>query len=312
MFLNKYREIRSGWALALSMVVMTVGEMLIGIVVYTIIFATNILQNASDTAFSVLNNWLSVLFRVLLIFGLFLLFKFLFKRPVREMGLTKNRWLSQLAYGLLFGIVSIGAVFGLLLLTGQAKVSSVDWSIGLSHEFWASFGLFVSVGFFEEILSRGYMMTALKTTRSKPVIILLPAVLFSCLHLLNPNTSFLGLFNIFLVGILFAYMFIRTGKLWMPIGYHITWNFFQGNIFGMAVSGTETVSIFQTRFTGPDWVTGGAFGAEGGIVVTAVILLGLLFIRFCVRKPEPPEWTMDSGLPMPFKEEKNPSPLLYH
>lgn len=303
MFVNRYGEIRSGWAIAISFSAMFVVETIVGFVAGIILGIRAAMTGDTDltSALYGINSWYMVLSRVLLIVVLLLLFRWLYHRPVREIGLSKPRWLSQLLYGCLFGIGAIGAVFGILLLTGQAAIVTVDWSVVVTYDYFMYFLLFIAVGFAEEILSRGFMMTALKTTRSKPVIILLPAALFALLHIANDNVSALGLINIFLVGVLFAYMFIRTGQLWMPIGYHITWNFFQGNVFGMAVSGNVTPSIIQTRFTGPDWLTGGDFGAEGGLVVSLITLLGLLFVRFCVRRPETPLWTMENNLPMPIR-----------
>ena len=69
-------------------------------------------------------------------------------------------------------------------------------------------------------------------------------------------------------------------------------------MFGVAVSGKSAFSLMDTVFTGPDWWTGGAFGAEGGAACTIVILLGLLCIRFLVKKPEPALWTLDSHMPL--------------
>ena len=96
------------------------------------------------------------------------------------------------------------------------------------------------------------------------------------MHGMNPNVSILGL-NIALVGILFAYMFVATNSLWLPIGYHITWNYFQGNVFGFPVSGTTPNGIYGVEVVaGRDWLTGGAFGLEGGLMATLLILVGFV------------------------------------
>jgi membrane protease YdiL (CAAX protease family) len=95
----------------------------------------------------------------------------------------------------------------------------------------------------------------------------------------------MGLLNIFLVGLLFAYMFYKSGSLWMPVGYHITWNFFQGNIFGFPVSGTEPSGIYTIINTKDNLITGGGFGPEGGILATAVIIICALFV-FIYCAPE--------------------------
>ena len=95
-------------------------------------------------------------------------------------------------------------------------------------------------------------MTTLKTTRCKWAIIGIPSVLFGLMHIFNPNAAALPIFNVALIGVLFSYLFIKTGRLWAPIGFHFTWNFFQGYIFGVPVSGTNVPAsaLMSTVFTG--------------------------------------------------------------
>jgi len=102
--------------------------------------------------------------------------------------------------------------------------------------------------------------------------------------LMNPKLSALGIFNIFLVGILFAYMFIKTGNLWMPIGYHITWNFFQGNVFGFSVSGITMEGVYAVEYLEDNIITGGNFGLEGGVLATVVIGVGFLLTKIYPTK----------------------------
>ena len=118
----------------------------------------------------------------------------------------------------------------------------------------------------------------------KWLIYVVSAIVFSLAHGMNPNVSVLGLVNIALVGILFAYMFDATKGLWLPIGYHITWNYFQGNVFGFAVSGTTPHGIYNVSIEdGNAWLTGGAFGLEGGILASLLIILGFIATRVYVK-----------------------------
>jgi uncharacterized protein len=96
--------------------------------------------------------------------------------------------------------------------------------------------------------------------------------------LLNPNLRVLGLVNIVLVGILFGYMYLKTNNLWMPIGYHITWNYFQGDIFGFSVSGLNQKGLYNISTFRDNLLTGGNFGPEAGVLATVVIILGMLLI----------------------------------
>ncbi|MGH4119264.1 CPBP family intramembrane glutamic endopeptidase [Clostridium sp.] len=78
-------------------------------------------------------------------------------------------------------------------------------------------------------------------------------MIFSVMHSLNPSMSIISYLNLFLVALLFAYMFLKSNNFWLPIGYHITWNYFQGNIFGFQVSGQSTERILKriSDFTYP-------------------------------------------------------------
>ena len=289
LFKNKYGEPRSGVSIALMFVFFLAAQL---ITFYVVIMAVS----ASEQDF-VAGLWINVLVQLMVIGALLLAFKTVYKLPFRIMGLVKEGWFKELLAGCAFGIVSIAAVFVVLTVFGQADISYIGFNANNTAIILWSFVHFIGVGFSEEIMTRGYIMTALKTTRNKHIAFFAPAFVFSLLHLGNDNVSALGLINIGLVGVLFAYMMVRSGKLWLPIGFHIAWNFFQGNIFGMNVSGGATPSIIATKFTGPDWITGGAFGAEGGIVTTVVIALGFLFVRHVIKKPETPAWTFESDLP---------------
>ena len=226
-----------------------------------------------------------------------LLFWLVYKRPIRQVGLHTAGWYKHLLFGGAFGTAAILLATIILLVTGTARFDSADWNGLLNALFWIGLMRYIFVGFFEELLSRGVMMTALKTTRNKWIIIFLPAVIFGLLHALNDNVTFFSLCNIALVGVLFAYLFIRTGRLWAPIGFHITWNFVQGNVLGIPVSGGSDFSVIQTLFTGPDWLTGGAFGVEGGAACTLVLALGLAFVHFCIKQRDYC-WRIDSDLPL--------------
>jgi membrane protease YdiL (CAAX protease family) len=84
--------------------------------------------------------------------------------------------------------------------------------------------------------------------------------------------SFIGLVA---AGLFLAYAYVITRQLWLPIGLHIGWNFFEGNVFGFPVSGLETFKLITLRVHGPELWTGGAFGPEAGLIVFPALLLGL-------------------------------------
>lgn len=209
-----------------------------------------------------------------------LLWKFMNKRTLKDLGFRGP--LKDLGFGLLLGALSISVIFVLLYVTGNAELLNSFTTPEFSMYTLTFLILFILVGFFEEMFFRGYVMSTM-ANRGNPrwLMYVVSAVVFSLAHGMNPNVSILGLVNIALVGVLFAYMFIATNSLWLPIGYHITWNYFQGNVFGFAVSGITPHGIYNVSVEGGnDLLTGGAFGLEGGLLATLLIVLGYFATRF--------------------------------
>jgi len=310
LFKNKNGEIRSGWSLLLSLALFFLVQFVVALVL-GIIFGLQVgldyQLNNTEAYIESLQQLVEApltkcIIYTLMIGLLFLLFRQLYKRPIRQMGFHATGWGPQLMLGGLFGTVMCALSVVILLVTGTAHLTNINGAGILQGSFWIGLVFYGFVGFNEEQLSRGFMMTALKTTRNKWAIIFVPAVLFGLLHAANPNVSIFSLINIALIGVLFAYLFIKTGRLWAPIGFHFAWNFVQGYIFGLPVSGTDIPSsaLLSTTVTGANWLTGGAFGVEGGAVCTLMIVLGILFIHFCIKAPKNPEdfWRIDGDLPL--------------
>lgn len=203
-----------------------------------------------------------------------LLWRFLNKKSLYELGFRSS--LSDLTFGLILGALSITLIFLILLATENISLVNSILDPEFSIYTFTFLIIFITVAFFEEMFFRGYvMMTMANRGNKKWVIYAVSALFFSIVHGGNPNVSMLGLINIALVGILFAYMFDVTQSLWLPIGYHLTWNYFQGNVFGFAVSGLKPHGIYQVDASGgSDLITGGAFGIEGGLMATLLIVFG--------------------------------------
>jgi membrane protease YdiL (CAAX protease family) len=210
------------------------------------------------------------------------------------MGYVRERWLPRFLHGVAIGFVSISVAMLAFGLFGETSFIFVGFTRENALPILFDFLLMLAVGFAEETLSRGGMMTALRTTGLKPLIFFFPAVIFSLLHFANPGFNVLAGINILLGGIVFGYMFVRTGSLWMSIGYHFMWNFAMGSVWGMSVSGLEGAgSIVQTSTQAPVLLSGGAFGPESGLVVSVVLVLIIVYVHFVVKKPQNPLWTME-------------------
>ncbi len=112
------------------------------------------------------------------------------------------------------------------------------------------------------------------------------SVLFSLLHLSNPNVNIIAILNIILVGYLFGLYVIKTNDLWGACGMHSAWNFAQGNLFGFEVSGLNVSigSLFDFNLTGNELLSGGVFGPEAGIASTLILIIGIVAILVLDRK----------------------------
>jgi len=194
--------------------------------------------------------------------------------PARALGIVpEGAWLRQLLLGIAAGLLLIGAVLGLLRASGMAVI---HWQ-GTGKEMLLMLGeaalFMLLVGLAEELLVHGYLFQTLLRGIGPLFTLLLTSLLFACLHLFNPDRTLLSMTNIFLVGVLFGLLYLRSGSLWLPIGLHAGWNFAQV-LFHVPVSGMgiSFSTPFLTELTGQRLVTGGAFGPEGGIVVSAVLL----------------------------------------
>ena len=114
---------------------------------------------------------------------------------------------------------------------------------------------------------------------------IISSLIFGGLHAANPNASLTSTLSIALAGLFLGLGFVLTGELAIPIGLHISWNFFQGNVFGFPVSGAYAgPSFIAIQQAGPAWATGGAFGPEAGVIGLAAILLGCGLTLWWVRR----------------------------
>jgi membrane protease YdiL (CAAX protease family) len=293
LFKNKYSEVRSGWAILLAIVLILAGQLTAGAL------TAALSPGDPDAAGAGLKIAVTLLYGCITVIGGLLLFRLLYGQSPRKIGLSGERWLTEALHGFAMGVASMGLVFAALLASGQAGVRGIDYSKLFSFTLVVEFCSLCVFAFSEELLTRGFMMTALKTTRNKYVVFFLPAALFSLMHFMNPGVTIISFANTFLVGILFAYMFVRTGKLWLPSGFHIAWNFLLGDVLGMNVSGLEAYAVVNTQITGTNQLlTGGSYGPEGGLIVTVILALGIVYTRFLIKRAITPPWTFDSDLPM--------------
>jgi membrane protease YdiL (CAAX protease family) len=205
-------------------------------------------------------------------------------------GLERDGAAMKYLRGLALGFLSFTAVVGLLALTGSVELEGGDPSqqgLGALGGVVIVFIGWVVQGATEEVVTRGWLMQTLGIRYKAWVGILVSSLVFTVLHGLNPNLSLTALLNLTLFGVFAAFYALREGSLWGICAYHSVWNWVQGNFFGLEVSGIETSGgiLLNMMETGNDLWTGGAFGPEGGLVVTVVLLVSMLVVFFVKIPP---------------------------
>ncbi|GKX31429.1 hypothetical protein SH1V18_39090 [Vallitalea longa] len=226
--------------------------------------------------YSILAKTISVLSLIIA----FVLVYFLEKRYPRNYGIIiSKKSFKHFLIGLLLGALAIIIIAMILFATNNAELIYRINKPKFTIEALYALIIFILVGIDEEVLIRGYVVHTLGRYNNKYVIYIIPAIIFSVLHLSNPSVSVIGLINIVIIGVLFTYMTLKTKNILMATGFHITWNFFQGGLFGFNVSGTTMWdSIYPVRIINNNILTGGDFGLEGGILTTLLAFIIILVV----------------------------------
>ncbi|RUS47487.1 CPBP family intramembrane glutamic endopeptidase [Cohnella sp. AR92] len=254
-----------------------IGKILLSLVIMIVLASIGtILLQAIDTEDSnaqMLVSSLSVMGAALLMFYLF------DRKKGWSLGLNRKRTrtASNALLGLGLGILTISISFAGIWLFGGLEIESAHLDADTVTGVALSFGAFILVAFGEEMLCRGYVQGLIKNRYGANPAILFSSLFFALMHLANPDilsTPF-PLINIFLIGLIFAIAREKTNGLWLPIGFHFSWNFLQGNVYGFAVSGEDIKTIMTISPHGSTYLSGGDFGAEGSAVVTVLMLIVL-------------------------------------
>ena len=140
----------------------------------------------------------------------------------------------------------------------------------------------------EEMVSRGYPFQRLMEVLGAPLAVVGQAAIFAGLHHWNPHSNLMGTINTMLVGILFALAYLQTRQLWLPIGLHWSWNFFEA-AFGLPVSGITIEQMpLSAEVRGPELVHGGGYGPEAGLAASVVIAAVTVALILRGRRPAAP------------------------
>ena len=278
-------RIKSGWLRATLFFIASfiTSQIFAGIGLVIVLLATGFDLNALANQEEITNAAKDVNFLLPLkiieflsvILCVWLFVRFIDRKPLESIGLTLKGYEKDFRLGMALGAGLIAIGFLILFILGYLSVDGFSFPLGTIVLY---FMLFVVVSLHEEIMMRGYVLNNLMQSMNRYVALSFSSVIFMSIHLLNPNISFLSVVNLFLAGIVLGIYYIHKPNLWLPIGMHLTWNFFQGPIFGFEVSGIETKSIIDQSIRGNEIITGGAFGFEGSVLATISIIIMIVYL----------------------------------
>ncbi|WP_119037053.1 CPBP family intramembrane glutamic endopeptidase [Hephaestia caeni] len=213
--------------------------------------------------------------------GAYLAFVWLVERR-RPTAFGLSGWARELGAGLLIGFLIFSAIVGVIALFGGYRVVGTRGPEVL----WPVIGIALISGFSEEIIMRGVIFRLIERWLGSWIALAISAALFGAGHLANPNASWFAAVCIALeAGIMLGAIYMVTRRLWAAVGIHAAWNFTQGGIYGIAISGLDTQGLLVPRISGSDLLTGGAFGAEASLpALVLATALGVALLVIAYRK----------------------------
>ena len=209
------------------------------------------------------------------------------KRPIRTLGFFKGHIWFNLLKGWGLGTLLLLVSFLGTYILGGLEFVKVDFSQKTLLYILSLIPFWFIQGGTEELVTRGWLLQTVTNKLNLSWGIAISSSLFSILHLGNQGVTALSLISIVLVGVLLALYMLKTDNIWGVAALHGAWNFAQGNLVGVAVSGQNaggSLLHFQARSGVPDWLSGGAFGLEGNIVTCLVLLVGIIILRLQLKK----------------------------
>lgn len=206
-----------------------------------------------------------------------------------SLGLSSPNKIKNYLKGALLGFVMISGVFLQLKIYRQSQIS-LNTSNVPTGIFLVFFIGRVIQGFNEELMCRSILMNYFAALNGVRSAIITNSLIFAILHFGNDGFGIFPFINIFLMGVIFSLLFYLSDDIFLPAAAHTFWNFAQANVYGINVSGItqSNISLIKTQLTGNPFLTGGAFGVEGGFITFWIetIIVGVLLIGAKNRSKE--------------------------
>lgn len=283
-FINEEGHLRSGWRLAIFAVAFLICTQLSQAIFFlglSLALHRSALEVANSNWSFIAGHGSILISATLMAWACGALFEEL---PFRALGCLPHRgWLRNIGLGSLLGAATL--LLAALLTTVTRGVHFRFDAAGpgvIGQTLVGSLLIFVFAAAAEEMLFRGYPLQTLTRANLTWLGVLLTSVPFAAVHLNNPHAvPGFTFVNTALAGVWLAIAYLRTRSLWLPLALHWSWNWAQASLLGFPVSGIERIApapLLQAINDGPDWLTGGAYGIEGGAACTVALLISTLVL----------------------------------
>jgi len=213
--------------------------------------------------------------------------RFIDRRSMAGLGLQRERAGRDLLFGIGIAGVMMAFIYVVELLLGWMRFDGYGWQTATARwlpDLFSWVVVFLMVGWYEELLNRGYWLVNLSEGLNRVLAALITSLAFALLHANNPSASYASTAGLFISGLWFAYTAYASRGLWLPVGAHIGWNIFEGVVFGFPVSGLTTATLIRQTPLGPELWTGGPFGPEAGLILLPALALGALAVWGYTRR----------------------------
>jgi len=172
----------------------------------------------------------------------------------------------DLLRGLGIGAAISVAVAAILAATGVlAFAGSAHWSAALKP-----LSEQAMVALMEELLFRAVLFRIVEARWGTRASLLVNVLLFALAHMANEHVTALAILNTGVAGLGLCAGWLLTRSLWLPLGMHLAWNYLFDGVLGVPVSGHAARGWLHVQLSGPEWLSGGAYGVEGSLATLLV------------------------------------------
>lgn len=212
------------------------------------------------------------------------------RRPWATTGLDRTKFLPETAVGFLLGATLVGAIIGFTMLCGSYKATGVNAQPDLVN----ALILLSCAAATEELIFRGYIFQTLERAWGTLAAVVIGSILFGLSHMLGPSELAMqerlygSMCLVFGSGLLYSALYLIRRRLWLPVGMHCAWNYFQGPIFGLSVSGlVYWTPLLRAVSPGSELITGGKWGIESAVPAVFVrSIIGIALLVMAYRRGE--------------------------